>query len=110
VLSYRGGVALTIARARSSRRGLFRPFVLVAMLGLSLGLTGCGSSSPSKSYQQGWDRAVTSQGYDCNTVPQGIASHPDWSKGCTTAQNFLSIHSTTGHYPTSTPTTYSGDP
>jgi hypothetical protein len=53
---------------------------------------------------------VTSPGYDCKTDPAGIASPTDWTKGCVTAQNFLNIHDTTGHFPTSTPTTYPGDP
>ena len=102
--------ALRISRARSSRDRLFRFFLLVASVGLSLSLAGCGSSSPSKPYQQGWDRAVTSPGYDCNTVPGGIGSASDWTKGCRTGQGFLNAHETTGHYPSPTPTTYPGDP
>ena len=98
------------ARAQSSRVRLLRPLALIAFVGVSLSLTGCGSPGPAKSYQQGWDRAVTSSGYDCNTVPTGIASPSDWGKGCRTAENYLGIHDTTGHYPTPTPTTYSGDP
>ncbi len=103
-------IALRIGRAQSSRSRLFRPSVLVAAMGLSLGLASCGSSSPSKSYQQGWDRVVTSPGSDCNTVPRDIASASDWTKGCMTGQGFLNAHETTGHNPTPIPTTYPGDP
>jgi hypothetical protein len=71
---------------------------------------GCGSSSPSKPYQQGWDRAVTSPGCDCNAVPRSIASASDWAKGCKTGQVFLNAHDTAGHDPSPTPTTHSGDP
>ena len=88
----------------------FTFLVLVAFMGLSLGLAGCGSSSPAKPYQQDWDRARTSPGYDCKTVPAGIVSPGDWTEGCVTSQNFLNIHNTTGHAPTPTPTTYPGDP
>jgi hypothetical protein len=91
------------------RRRLFLPLVLVGVAGLSLGLAGCGSAGPSKSYQQGWDRALNSPGYDCNTVPRDITSASDWTKGCMTAENFQRIHSAHGR-PTPTPTTYSGDP
>ena len=84
--------------------------MLVVFVGLSLSLTGCGSSAPAEPYQQGWDRAVTAPGYDCKTVPAGIASPTNWTKGCVIAKSFLNIHNTTGHYPTSTPTTYPGDP
>ena len=87
----------------------FTTLVLVALVGLSLSLTGCGSSGPSGPYQQGWDRAITSPGYDCNTVPPGVASPSDWTKGCMTAENFQRIHYAGGR-PTPTPTTYSGDP
>lgn len=109
----RGGTMKSTTSEAALRTARVRSFCLlmsVGFVGLSLSLTGCGSSGPSKSYQQGWDRAVASPGYDCNTVPQGIASHSDWSKGCITAQNFRNIHNTTGHLPASTPTTYSGDP
>lgn len=99
-----------VARVRSSRGRSVRVLVLVAGAGLSLSLASCGSSSPSKPYQQGWDRAVTSPGYDCNTVPRGIASASDWTKGCQTGQGFLNAHDTKGQYPTPTPTTYPGDP
>ena len=47
------GAAPRIAPVRGR---LFPPLVLVAVAGLSLGLAGCGSSSPSGSYQEGWDR------------------------------------------------------
>jgi hypothetical protein len=110
VMSHRNRPAPRIARFRSSRARLVRVLVLVASAGLSLSLTSCGSASPSKPYQQGWDRAVTSPGYDCNTVPRGVASTPDWTKGCRTGQGFLNAHETTGHYPTAAPTTYPGDP
>jgi hypothetical protein len=83
--------------------------MLIAFVGLSLGLTGCGSSGPSKPYQQGWDRAITSPGYNCNTVPHGVAPPSDWTKGCMTAENFQRIYKAGGR-PTPTPTTYSGDP
>ena len=106
-MSQRGGDAPRIAPVRGR---LFRPLVLAAVMGLSLGLASCGSSSPSKSYQQGWDRAVASPGYDCNTVPRDITSASDWTKGCTTGQGFLNAHETTEHAPSPTPTTYPGDP
>ena len=107
MISQGSGAAPRIAPVRGR---LFLPVVLVAVVGLSLGLTGCGSPGPAKSYQRGWDRAVTSPGYDCDTVPSGIASHSDWTRGCTAAENYLGIHDTTGHNPTPTPTTYPGDP
>ena len=96
----------------SSRGGLSaRRLALLALVGLSsLGLTTCGSAGPSKVYQDGWDRAIASPEYDCNTVPAGVASPSDWTKGCTTAENYRGIHNTSGHYPTPTPTTYTGDP
>lgn len=97
----------SIARVRSSRGHLFRPLILAVLVGTSLTLTGCGSAGPAKSYQQGWDRAVASPGYDCDTVPSAIASHSDWTRGCSAAENYLGIHDTTGHYPT--PTTHPGD-
>jgi hypothetical protein len=109
-MSHRSEGAPRIARARPSRRHLFRPLTMIAVVGLSSGLTACGSSSPSKSYQQGWDRAVRSAAYDCNTVPRGITSPSDWTKGCMTGQGFLTAHDTTGHDPSPTPTTYPGDP
>jgi hypothetical protein len=74
-----------------------------------MGLAGCGSADPSKSYQQGWDRAIGSPEYDCNTVPPGLASPSDWTTGCMTAQNFQRIHNAGGR-PTPAPTTYFGDP
>ena len=101
-----GGAAPRIVPVRGR---LFLPLVLVGVAGLSLGLAGCGSSSPSSSYQRGWDRAVNSPGYDCNTVPRDIASASDWTKGCLTAENFQKIRNAKGR-PTPTPTTYSGDP
>ena len=110
MMSHGSRAVLKPARARSSRGRLLRPLSLVALVGVSFSLTGCGSPGPAKSYQQGWDRAVTSPGYDCHTVPSGIASPSDWGKGCTTAENYLGIHDTSGLYPTPTPTTYQGDP
>lgn len=106
MISHSGGAAPRIAPVRGR---LSLPLVLVTVAGLSLGLTGCGSSGPSRSYQQGWDRAVNSPGYDCNTVPRNIASASDWTKGCMTAENFQRIHSAGGR-PTPTPTTYPGGP
>jgi hypothetical protein len=96
---------------RSSRGGISaRPLALLALVGLSsLGLTACGPAGPSKSYQQGWDRAIASPGYDCNTVSRDAASPSDWTKGCMTAENFQRIHRAGGR-PSPTPTTYSGDP
>ena len=114
MMSHRCRAELRLARSRSRSRSscgrLLRPLMPVGLLGLSLFLMSCGSSTPLKSYQQGWDRAVRSLGDDCNAVPRGITSHSDWTKGCRTAQGFQGIHATTGHYPTSTPTTYPGDP
>jgi hypothetical protein len=107
VTSKRSGPASRISPVRGR---LSLTLVVVAGAGLSLGLTGCGSPGPSRSYQQGWDRAVTSPGHDCGTVPSGIASHADWTRDCSTAENYLGIHDTTGHGPTPTPTTYAGDP
>lgn len=109
-MSRRSRAALNLARPRPVGGRLLRLLTLIAFVGLSSSLTGCGSPGPAKSYQQGWDRAVTSPGYDCNTVPAGIASPSDWGKGCTSAESYLGIHDTKGHYPTPTPTTYQGDP
>lgn len=96
----------------SSRGGVSaRALALLVVVGLSsLGLTSCGSAGPSEAYKAGWDRAIASPGYDCNTVPPGVASPSDWTKGCRTAENYQGIHNTSGHNPTPTPTTYSGDP
>ena len=94
---------------RLNIRVRFTSLVLVAFVGLSLSLTGCGSSGPSKSYQQGWDRSIASPGHDCNDVPPGVASPSDWTKGCMTAENLQRINKAGGR-PTPTPTTYSGDP
>jgi hypothetical protein len=98
--------AVGSSRASISARSL----VLLALVGMSsLSLTACGSSGPSMPYQQGWDRAVASQGYDCTTVPPGVAAPSDWTKGCMAAENFQRIHNAGGR-PAPTPTTYSGDP
>jgi hypothetical protein len=97
--------------SRSSPPRFVRPSVLaLTLLGISLILAGCGASGPSKSYQQGWDRAVTSPGLDCKIVPRRIASDSEWTMGCRTEQGWESAHVTTGHNPTPTPTTYAGDP
>lgn len=102
---------LWMSSGNASRIGrFFRPIGLVAFVGLSLSLTGCGAGGPANSYQEGWDRAVASPGHGCSSVPPGVASHSDWTKGCSTAENYLRIHDTTGHFPTPTPTTYPGDP
>jgi hypothetical protein len=84
--------------------------MLVAIVGMAVSLSACGSSGSSESYQQGWNRAIDSPGYDCQNVPARVASRSDWTNGCMKAQGFLNIHNTTGHLPTPTPTTYSGDP
>ena len=99
-----------VPRFAPVRGRVFIPSALASIAVLPLGLAGCGSSSPSKSYQQGWDRAVTEPGYACKTIPPNIASGSEWAKGCTTGQGFLNAHETTGHDPSPTPTTYPGDP
>jgi hypothetical protein len=61
------------------------------------------------SYEQGWDRAVTSAGVpDCSAVPSGTASRADWTKGCNLALEAINLHHS-GH-PASAPTTFPGDP
>jgi hypothetical protein len=108
-MSRRSGVPQGVV---GSSRGAIsvRPLALFALAGLSsLSLTACGPAGPSKSYQQGWDRAIASPGYGCTTAPRGATSPSDWTKGCVTAENFQRIHSAGGR-PTPTPTTYSGDP
>jgi hypothetical protein len=78
-------------------------------VGLMFSLAACGSSGLSLSYRQGWDKAVTEVGTDCNAVPRGVSSRSDWTRGCQTASGFMSLHFGGGR-PTSTPTTYTGDP
>jgi hypothetical protein len=93
----------------SSRGRRFLPVVLVLSVGLSLGLTACGSSGPSKSYQQGWDRSVRSAGTDdCDAVPSGTKSGSDWTKGCNLGKAAMNLHES-GH-PAAAPTTFPGDP
>ena len=101
-MSRRSGVPQSVVS--SPRGGISaRLLALLALAGLSsLSLTACGPAGPSKSYQQGWDRAIASPGYDCTTVPRGAASPGDWTKGCMTAENFQRIHSAGGR-----PTPYS---
>jgi hypothetical protein len=81
----------------------------VAAAGLSLGLTGCGSSGPSQSYEQGWDRAVKTAGAaDCSAVPADITARSDWTEGCHLGDDAARLHDS--GKPASAPTTYPGDP
>jgi len=104
-------IARVARKVAPPHRGRFRcRLVMVASVGMAVSLTACGSSGPAESYQQGWDRAINSPGNSCQNVPARVTSRSDWTNGCMKAQGFLRIHDTTGHVPTPTPTTYSGDP
>ena len=78
-------------------------------VGVAFSLSACGSSGLSLSYRQGWDRAVTEVGIDCSAAPPRVLSRSDWTRGCQTASGFMSLHFGGGR-PTSTPTTYAGEP
>jgi hypothetical protein len=98
-------------RFAQSQRGrrLFHPLMWVALVGLSLSLSGCGSSGPSKSYEQGWDSSVKSaRATNCNAAPEGTESPSDWTKGCNLGQEAINLHRS--GRPSAAPTTFPGDP